>query len=340
MANKGLELQQTKGMFQVRGIVTGTSKEKFFETKQTKTGKPMRKLNFGVETNKDSITYITLDGFERENVYFYKRAENKGEKGTTKAVPWAQRFDFDEEGFNLIGVRIGLEKTVAEDGREVNDNKTLTEYDACDYISMSLEDGQSVFIKGDIDYSSFNGEDGLRRMVKFVPNQISLCRNPIDFDAEDFEELSDFQQTIVFMDIVPDKDKDGQNRGIVQAKIINYNSVEDAEYIVYDNSLYNTFKKNLKPYTAIKVWGKINNKIEKDEVTETDVWGEENTFDRVRPNFIRELVITGADPNTIDTEIYTQEIIENAIAAKKEFGEVDNWGNNSSLDESDDDTWD
>ena len=30
MANKGLGLQQTKGMFQVRGIVTGTSKEKFF----------------------------------------------------------------------------------------------------------------------------------------------------------------------------------------------------------------------------------------------------------------------------------------------------------------------
>ena len=47
--NDGLGLQKTEGNFQLRGIITGTEKDKFYTEMTTKTGKPMRMVNFGVE---------------------------------------------------------------------------------------------------------------------------------------------------------------------------------------------------------------------------------------------------------------------------------------------------
>ena len=39
MANRIFELQETKGTFQVRGIINGVDKERFYTDKKTKTGK-------------------------------------------------------------------------------------------------------------------------------------------------------------------------------------------------------------------------------------------------------------------------------------------------------------
>ena len=39
--NKGLDLPQTRGNFQVKGIVTGTQKDNFYKETQTKTQKPL-----------------------------------------------------------------------------------------------------------------------------------------------------------------------------------------------------------------------------------------------------------------------------------------------------------
>ena len=53
----------------------------------------------------------------------------------------------------------------------------------------------------------------------------------MDFEAEDFNALADFTQVIVFTGITPNEDK---TRATVAAKIINYDSVEDAEFIITD----------------------------------------------------------------------------------------------------------
>ena len=68
-------------------------------------------------------------------------------------------------------------------------------------------------------------------------------------------------------------------------------------------------------------------------------------MDNVTKTFIRELVITGADKTSIDTETYSEEEMEKAILSLKEFGESknnnsssdDDWGSNAPIEDSDDD---
>lgn len=346
-----IKLPQTKGEFKISGLTTGTKKgDKFFNNKKTKKGVDMNLLSFGVETNKDATVYVSLNGMVRDEVFFYKRPEEKGQKGTTKKIAWVDRYKFNEEGYKLIGLNIGVTKKLNDKGQEVNDNKMLTEFDACKQVADNLQDGQSVFIRGNIDYSSYKNDKGdVKRATKFVPNQVSLCGD-IDFDKEGFEENNTFKQTIIFESVEMDTTDKDDPKARVTAKIVTYNTIETAEFIVKNKGLYNTFKKKLKPYSSITVWGTISNRVIKEEVSEEDVWGEENKFDKVGGSSIRELIITGADPNSIDEETYSEAELEKAIRALKEFGENpskpsssegnDDWGSVNDKDgNSEDDDW-
>ena len=336
---KGLGLPQTRGSFQVRGKVTGTQKDKFYIEKLTKNDKPWRSVSFGVQFTEDSTIYVGLNGMERDSVYFSK----KEDKNTvTKEVPWKDRFVFSEKDFNLIGVNVGVKKIKDEKGNEINDKKRLTDYDACKEISENLVDDKTVFVKGNIEFGSYNE----KHTTKFVPSQVSLAKD-IDFSSEDFKPLADFTQVIVFTGIKPNDDK---TRATVSAKIVNYNSIEDAEFIITNMNLAKMFNKNLRPYTGIKVWGNISVEKNTEEVTESNCWGEDNNMEKVNAPTIRELIITGADPETIDTITYTEEEIDKAIesikASKKaeaDFGgSNEGWGsveNSGSTDEDDDCGW-
>jgi hypothetical protein len=339
--NKGLELPQMRGQFQTQGKVTGTAKEKFYVEKSTKNNKPFRMTNFGVKINEDAAIYISLNGMEQDSIYFSKQEEVDGKKKTvTETVAWKDRFTFAKEGFRLIGVNTGVKKKKDDKGNDVNDKKVLTPYDACKEIGENLVDDVSVFVRGNIEYSTYEG----RHQTKFVPTQVSLCKD-VDFEAEGYVPTADFQQHILFMGIKQSEDK---TKFLVDAKIINFNSIEDAEFIITEVSLANLFRKNLKPYTSIKVWGKINVEKHTEEVEASDdSWGESNSMERVNAPTTRELIITGADPKTVDTTIYTEKIIDTAIEkakasknAEKEFGSSDNdsWGN-SNLSGDDDSGW-
>ena len=41
-------LPETKGNFMIKGVVKGTKKDNFYTEKQTRTGKEMRIVNFGL----------------------------------------------------------------------------------------------------------------------------------------------------------------------------------------------------------------------------------------------------------------------------------------------------
>jgi len=340
--NKGLGLPQTKGQFQLKGIVTGTQKDKFYIEKQTKTDKPFRAVSFGVEFAKDATVYTSLTGMEQDKVYFSKSTKDANGKKTTETtdVLWKDRLIFNKEGFRLIGVNVGVSKTKDEKGNDVNDKKSLTGYDACKEIADNLLDNKSVFIKGNVEYGTYND----KHTTKFVPSQISLCKD-VDFESEDFKPDAEFQQTIVYMGIKPNDDK---TKFTVDAKIVTYNSVEDAEFFITDVSLANMFRKNLKPYTSIKVWGNISVEKQVEEVQETDCWGSTNDMDKINAPTLRELIITGADPTTIEKETYSESAIEAAIAkvkankkADSDYGNTgdDKWGSvstSSSTDTTDD----
>lgn len=349
---KGLGLPQTKGQFQLCGLSTGTEKDKFYSETLTKTSqKPFRMINFGLQVDKETTIYVNLNGGEQDKVYFSKtitdEKDKKKKETIVEEVAWKDRFKWNKEGFRLIGVNVGVKKIV-KDNKTVNDKKSLTPYDACKEISDNIKDDQSLFIKGNIDYSHFDSNGNTRRAVKFIPNQVSLCSKDVNFDAEDFISTNFFTQTIVFTGI--EQDQEDKNKFIVSAKIIGFNSVEDAEFIILDKNLAGLFKKNLKPYWSLTVSGKINMSKDVEEITNNDeCWGEENKMNKINAPMIRELIITGADPKSIDKDTYSEKLIEEAMAkinvnkrAENDYGSGENWGSSSNLngDNSSDDAWD
>ena len=358
MANKLFELPQTKGTFQVRGIVSGVEKDNFYIEKKTNTGKDFRMINFGVEYEDKKTIYPSLNGMPRDKVYFSKKDKDTGNTDT-KAIAWKDRIKKAPEGYRMIGVLAGLQKIKDENGKVRNDNKTLTEYDACEYISENLQDGDSVFVKGNLEFGSYTNKDGeVSRTTKFVPTQISLCQKDVDFEAEDYAPAHDFTQTIVFVGIDQERENDKPTgRFVVDAKIVNYNSIESAEFIIEDAKLAKQMRSGLKPYNSIQVHGHINvvNNVEDvNDEEDDDCWGESNAMDnkRVFAPTHRELIITGAKPSTIDKETYTEKAIDEAIkkvnAAKKAEQDFtgkaestsnvdDDWGDDASDDE--DEPW-
>ena len=358
MANKLFELPQTKGTFQVRGIVSGVEKDNFYIEKKTNTGKDFRMINFGVEYEDKKTIYPSLNGMPRDKVYFSKKDKDTGNTDT-KAIAWKDRIKKAPEGYRMIGVLAGLQKIKDENGKVRNDNKTLTEYDACEYISENLQDGDSVFVKGNLEFGSYTNKDGeVSRTTKFVPTQISLCQKDVDFEAEDYAPAHDFTQTIVFVGIDQERENDKPTgRFVVDAKIVNYNSIESAEFIIEDAKLAKQMRSGLKPYNSIQVHGHINvvNNVEDvNDEEDDDCWGESNDMDnkRVFAPTHRELIITGAKPSTIDKETYTEKAIDDAIkkvnASKKAEQDFtgkaestsnvdDDWGDDASDDE--DEPW-
>ncbi len=343
------DLPETKGSFQLKGIVTGAEKDKFYKEIKTRSNKDMRIVNFGVTYDEDSTLYVNIQGMEQENVYFSKKSEKKGEKAETVKVPWMDRFTYNREGFRLIGKNIGVRKKIDNEGKTVNDKKILTDFDACKEINDNLKDGASVFIKGNLDYSSYLDNAGNKRTsTKLVPNQISLCKD-VDFTDEKYEQQNDFNQVIVFVGIEQEKENDRPTgRFIVLAKIITYNNIEDVEFIIENKELANRFRKSLKPYYSIKVSGHMVTSIQTETIEDDDEWGEEDAMEKVSTPIKREFIITGAKGSTLDKDTYTEENVMEAISkihkankAESDFGDSDDeWGEIASMDIDDDAAWD
>jgi len=343
MANRIFELPETKGTFQCKGIINGVKNNRFYTDKKTKTNRDFRAVNFGCEYNGKQSIYMNLNGMPQPNVHFSKRNQETN-KTDVKPVPWAQRNTFSEEGYRMIGVNLGLTKTVDKDGKPVNDRKTMHAFDACEYIAKNLKDDMSTFIRGTIDFSSYEDSNGnVRRSVKYVPNQISLCQT-VDFAEynEENKPVHDFTQTILFMEINKENEN-GKDTGrfIVQAKVVTYSDIVNTEFIITDQKLANLFKKNLKPYNAITVHGRIDATHKVVEETDDDGWGEANTMTAVAAPTKIEMIITGATPSTIDRNTYSEKNVAEAIAKIKnaKTAEQNFSGKTTNNENEDEDDW-
>lgn len=343
-------LPQTRGSFQLKGRVSGVEKTNFFVEKETKNGGNFRAVNFGVSYDEHATIFVGINGSTRDKVYFSKR-NPETKKTETKAILWNQRENFHEDGWNIIGVNCGIEQKRDENGSIVNIAKSMVEYDAAKYLNAYLTDDMDVFMSGNIEFNSFTNRNGeVSHSVNYRPTRIYACKKPIDFEAEDYVPQHDFKQTIVFNDIEQEKDMDGKSTGrfIVSAWIVNYADIENANFIIEDRGLANLFKKNLKKYTAISTWGRINCRAVVEEVISDDgCWGAADPTKRISYPVVREMVITGADPSTVDVETYTEKEMNKAFEAIRKsknveevFGDskddnVANWGMASGIEDED-----
>lgn len=346
------DMKQTSSSFQCRGIVTGVRSQKFYKNGTSDNGK-WNALEFGVKIADNKTVYLTMRGFPRAEVYYYKKGEN-GAKGTTKAVKWADRNKAPDKDYKLIGVNVSTGKD--EEGKNIN--KTFTEFDAIEWLHENLKDDTSVFIKGNLQFSSYTDKNGqTRRKVELVPNQISYTKEPVDFDADDYKEMCEFENTLVFSSIDQEVDENDKKTGrfILTGYSIGYNSVENVSFIIKEDcaKLATNIKKAMKTGYAIKTFGRVEVINDISTVEEDDSgWGETSPMERVNTPTRREYIIYRADPNSIEKEDYTEDAINEAIrkinaakAAKENFGESantdvdieDDW---STDDDSDDAPWD
>lgn len=335
------ELEQTQSAFQLRGIVTGVESQRFYRSGIGKNGGQWNAIQFGIKIAENKTVYVTLNGFPRQEVFYYKKGEN-GAKGVTEKVSWKNRKKSPGKGFRLIGINISTGKD--ENGKNINE--VFTEFDAVEWLHENLKDGDSLFIKGSLDFNSYTDKNGqTKRNINLVPNQISYTQKPVDFDAEDYTEMAEFENTLVFNSIDKETDENDKATGrfILSGYSIGYNTVENISFIVDENhaKLANNLRKAMKPGYSVKTFGRVNviNDISTVE-SDDDGWGEASPMERLNSPVRREYIIYKADPNTIDKDKYSEDDIAKAIkkikaakTAEENFGEneesnsdVDAWG--------------
>lgn len=326
LGSHGLKLNE--GGFRFKGLVTGANKEDVFKTTTQKNNLNRNTLKFGVKTSEDNEVYVRLSDSEKEKAWFYKRGDKKkGIDGESKSVDWDSRLNFHDEGFQAIGVSIGLDKDEEEKNVIVNKH----DFDAAEYVSERISDDLPVRIIGDIEFSSFDGQDGKIRSKNL--NIKKIYNSFVDFEKDDFVEENYFKQTFLYMGIDRANGKDGKPdtedpRFLVKGKVITYSTLEDVEFVIRNKKLGQNFQKNLKPYNCIEVHGNINNKRIAEEVEDSgDDWGgEANPFEVVNNPRKFEFEITGINTKNIDKETYTEKIVADAFKADEEFG--DEWDGN------------
>lgn len=345
------ELKQTSATFQTRGVVFGMKKGKAYQSGTTKNGGNWNSIEFGLNINNNKPIFIKLNGFPRSEVYYYKGAEKKGEKGTTKKVAWKDRKKSPGEGFRLIGVNVSTGKD--EEGKNVNE--MFVEYDAVEHLHNSLKDGDSLFVKGNMVFSTFTNRNGqTQKKVELVPTQISYTQEPINFSADDFNEMAEFENTLVFSDIEKETDSEGKNTGrfILTGYSIGYSTIEPVSFIINADhaKLAANIKKKLKSSNSIKTYGRIDvvTNVSTVEEDDDDGWGETSPMERQNAPVIREYIVYKAVPDSIDTETYSDDeiakaikAIKNAKAAEDKFADTSDdagtdWGDD---DEDGDEPW-
>ena len=332
------ELKQTTNSFQMRGQIVGTKSKRFYNSGNTKTGGNWASVEFGVKINEGKTVYLTLRGFPRDEVFYYKKGEN-GAKGTTQKVAWKDRHKAPSKDHRLIGVNLSTGKD--EDGKNIN--TTMTEYDAVEWLHNNLNDNDSVFIKGNLQFSSYTSRDGqTKRKVELVPTQISYANEAINFSAENFTEMCEFENTLVFSSIDQEMDENDKATGrfILSGYDIKFNSVEPVSFIIDEDhkKLAQNIKKAMKSGYSIKTYGRVEVISDISAVEEEDDgWGESSPMERLNSPVRREYVVYKADPNSIEKEDYTEDAIATAIKKIKAAQEAaKNFGDKPTVDTGDD----
>ena len=349
------EMKYTQSNFQLRGVIVGTKSQRFYKSGAGKNGGQWNSLEFGVKIADGKTIYVSMRGFPRNEVFYYKKGENGG-SGTTKRVLWKDRKKSPGADYRLIGVNISTGKD--ENGKNINE--TFVEYDAVEWLHDNLHDDDSVFIKGNLQFSSYTDRNGqTRKKIELVPTQISYTQKSINFDADDYTEMAEFENTLVFQSIDKEEDENGKATGrfVLSGYSVGYNSVENVSFIIdaEHTKLANNLKKAMKNGYSIKTFGRIDVIVDTTTVDSDDSgWGESSPMERLNAPVRREYVVYRADPGSISRDEYNTEDIAKAIrkinaakTAAENFGEKSNKSVDISVDDdewstddSDDEPWD
>lgn len=268
MAKQVGKYKETISQVRLRGIINGLSnpmKNFGYSEGVTQNKRPYRSIRFRVKTSPKNNVAVECFGTTKDNAYFY----NKSTKHT-QAVPWNERLHTVMDGYDSIE----------------------EPYDLCERINREFKDGDSVFIFGSIQFDSYQATDGTTQLSrKFIIKSISPTTEPINFDAANFTEMSEFVQEIVVSNIQTVRD----NLQVHGYAIGYKDKLSPAELIVKQNEVpqpfWATFKKQ-KPGTRIQLNGNVNSRI---ATYVDDAWGKQVANGRAENS----LTILGASAESV-----------------------------------------
>jgi hypothetical protein len=345
-------LQPTYGNFKLQGKVQGLKRTWAFSDDSTKNGFPQHRLQFSVKTNEDNIVDVRLEGLGFENIRITPKDRNDKTKTDIKR---GELIPEDHEVF--MGVTVGL--TQDDEGNNILEN--YDQYDAAKVVHEKLQDGDLVYIGGRNEYNMYtnrNGEEVINGNLSI--NRIFTSKRGFNPEAEDFEEMSAFDQFIVLNAVDLDKKtKKAHVSAFVLARSFGEMQVIPYHFWIDGKTNAGLAKKlsDLPFGTQIKVSGKIHSQpiyaeVEAQEVNTDPGWGEFPTGFTPRQNeggkritgVDKSLEITRGYPETLEEAKYTQEDLfppeqeqddsENPFAEKKEDKkEEDVWGTGDSADD-------
>lgn len=326
------ELKQTKNSFKFIGKVSRIDKDGAFKEEVAKKGKKegetYRSLRFGVKTSENNEMTVQMYDFEPTEVFLWnsdKRKADKNYKGTR--VPfeeWVEeQNELREQGFAVLQSRVGL--TYNEEGKI--DSQGLPSFVASKKIFDNLSNNDSVVIEGTIRYSTYkNKEDKEVPQTTFTIQKIFKLKD-VDFENEKFEEVTYFEQEMVFVsaDLVKEEKK-----VYVTGRTIEYNkSFHDSQFVVdYSDGadgenadmkkLATAFLKKFKFGDVINVFGEALNRVIVAEAEDTDEEEDEDLASLlggkskpkhaqsyVTRTYISEMQIQGVD--VWDKKVYKEE---------------------------------
>lgn len=302
-------LKQTKGYANFRGVISGLHNRRSGSSKTEMDWGT--KLLFFIKTSEHNSIPVELIQFKSQigrPVYISNRDEDG--KIETKPVEWSQRNQkFD--GWQLIGTSVR-----SKNHEEVSN---LVPIDAIEYILDNFEDGDSVFVNCDITRS----ESGDKKYTNYTIKRIYATNEPIDFEAEDFEEITDFREEFVYNEFFVNK-KD--NKAFVSGNVINYgDKVVPVVYTVElktddDKAIVDYLEKNSSYGDVLTVEGIIHNRVIgewiENETTQRVVGRGRQSFQRPERTFI----IKGEKK---EFQILSIADVKKGLYTKSEFEAVD-----------------
>jgi single-stranded DNA-binding protein len=330
-------LVQTKGAFKAIGKVTRIDKDGAFREgvadKGKKKGETYRSLRFGVKTSETNEVTVNMFDYEPEEVFLWnsdlaKKEKDKGGKYKGLKVPFDEWVDNEEklkeEGHSVLQARTGF--SYGEDGKL--QTRGLPKFVASEEIFENLDNGDSVVIEGDIRYSEYENQQG--QMVQKKDLSIEKCYKIKDIDFEDakFEEVTYFEQELIYIDAEPDK---ANKKVFLTGRTIDYKKNWNDSQFVIDYSdgeggddkdmvtLATGVLKKMKFGDKIKVFGEVLNRAVVVEVEDESDESEEDKLlaslgGKTKPkhaqkwtntNYISEMRIEGVE--AWDKKFYAEE---------------------------------
>lgn len=334
MANEKTKLKETKGVFKVIGKVARIDRDGAFredvlnKPDNRNHGRLYRSLRFGVKTSPTNEIIVQAFDYEPQEVFLWnskKREADPNYKGDR--IPfetWKEQQDeLREQGYVVLQSRIGLDY----DEKGKLKTKGLPRFVALKEIYENINNGDSVVVEGTIRYSKYkNRNDEIVEQKNYMIERIFRIKD-IDFEDDNFEEVSYFEQEMVFVDADLDKE---EKKAYVTGRIIDFNgNFEDTQFVInFANEngetdpamlkLAQAFTKKMEFGDVINVFGDVINRVVVEEVEdeeEDDLLAE--LGGRSKPkhaqNYVSRTYITEMSINGVDAwkkGVYTEDDFE------------------------------